>query len=273
MNWLSDRHCFLVAVVIYGVSTLYSIFLLQKGFRQHNRINYLLLLLAFAFHTAAMFLRGFSLSRCPVNNLYEATAFIAWTIVAAYLPIGLWSKLRFLGAFVSPLLFGMGVFALMPGLDEHGPQPQFSGGWFSLHVTLFALAYGAFGLSSVAGLMYLTQEHDLKFNKLRAILSLLPPIQRLEWLTGRLMLGGFILMTGGLIVSFIWFKQEYDVYFRGDAKILWSLLVWSLYLSLVIMRWKFAQGGRRFAWGAIASFVFVLLTFWGTSLWSPIHRP
>ena len=59
-------------------------------------------------------------------------------------------------------------------------------------------------------------------------------------------------MTCGLIVSALWFKQEKGVYFSGDPKILWSVLVWLLCLSLVVLRWRFAQGGRRFAWGAIA---------------------
>src|SRR5437867_10027012 len=169
-----------MAVVLYGVSTLYSIFLLRKGFRKDNRINYLLLLVAFLVHTFAMFKRGFSLQRCPMNNLYEATLVIAWTIVAAYLILGILSRLRFLGAFASPILFAIGVFALMPPLDARGAQPAFLGGWSSLHKALILLSYGAFGLSSVAGLMYLSQEHDLKYRKLRAVLSLLPPIQRLE---------------------------------------------------------------------------------------------
>jgi hypothetical protein len=59
--WLTDRQFFLIAVIIYGISTLYSIFLWRKGFRQDNRINYCLLLLAFVFHTVAMLKRGFSL--------------------------------------------------------------------------------------------------------------------------------------------------------------------------------------------------------------------
>ncbi|HWF19745.1 MAG TPA: cytochrome c assembly protein, partial [Verrucomicrobiae bacterium] len=72
MAWLTDRHYFLLAVIIYGVSTIYSIFLWRKGFRQDNRNNYFLLFAAFALHTTAMVKRGFSLERCPVNNLYEA---------------------------------------------------------------------------------------------------------------------------------------------------------------------------------------------------------
>src|SRR5437016_13402433 len=95
---LTDQNYFLIAVVIFRTSTIYSIFLLRQGFRQDNRINYLLLLGAFIFHSLAMFKRGFSLQRCPMNNLYEATLVIAWTIVAAYLVFGAWSRLRFLGA-------------------------------------------------------------------------------------------------------------------------------------------------------------------------------
>ena len=44
-------------------------------------------------------------------------------------------------------------------------------------------------------------------------------------------------------------------------------------LTLLILRWRFAQTGRRFAWGAVGSFAFVLLTFWGFSLLSGIHNP
>jgi ABC-type uncharacterized transport system permease subunit len=272
LNLDADKINFIVAVTLYGVSALYSIFLFRKGFRRDDRINYCLLLGGFAFHTAAMFQRGFSLNRCPIHNLYEATAFVGWTMVTAYLCLGLWSRLRFLGAFASPVLFAIGVFALMPGLDVKSASPVFTGGWLSLHVALFVLAYAAFGLSCIAGLMYLTQEHDLKFHKFRAVFSLMPPIQRLEFVASLLLVSGFALLSAALIVSAIWTRQM-NMSFAGDPKIVWSLFVWVLYLGLIVMRWKFAQGGRRFAWGAVVSFVFVLLTFWGSSLLSPIHNP
>jgi ABC-type uncharacterized transport system permease subunit len=266
-----DRHFFLLAVIIYGISTIYSVFLWRKGFRQDNWINYSLLLGAFCLHTTAMALRGFDLKHCPVNNLYEATTFIAWTIVAAYLVFGLWSRLRFLGAFASPVLFAIGVFALMPSLDPpHGPHPQFSGADASLHAALVLLAYGAFGLAAVAGFMFLTQEHDLKFHKLRAVLTLFPPIQRLEVITNRLVLAGFILLTAGLCVGAA--LPHTGVKYYQDPKILWSGFLWIFYLALLVSRWRFAQSGHRFAIGVIGAFTFLVLTFWGTSLLSPLHN-
>jgi HemX protein len=254
---------------------VYSVFLWRSGFRRDNRVNYLLLLLAFGFHTVAMLLRGFRLDRCPVTNLYEATIFSMWTIVAGYLVVGLWARLRFLGAFASPVLFAIGVFALMPSLDTpHDTRPELATAWTSLHAALMSLSYGAFGLSSVAALMYLTQERNLKLHKLRAIFSLMPPIQRLEVAAERLLVSGFILLTIGLAFGVVDLAHINNPHtYRGDPKIVWSIGVWLLYLGLIILRWGFAQSGRRFALRAIGSFVFVLLTFWGTNVLSPLHNP
>lgn len=268
-----DRDYFKLAVALYGLSAIYSLLVWRRGFREDNRTNYALLLTAFLFHTVAMFKRGFSLERCPVNNLYEATTFVEWTIAAACMAASAWPRLRFLGAFAAPFLLGIGVFALVPALDVHGPKPQFVHGWVSLHAALILLAYGAFGLGSVAALMYLTQERDLKLRKMRAFFSRLPSIQRLEKVMSMLLVAGFGLLTAGLMMSPWLMKQKLGVYFQADPKIIWSLLVWCLYLGLLAMRWPLALGGRRLAWGVVASFSFVLLTFWGFNLLSAVHHP
>jgi ABC-type uncharacterized transport system permease subunit len=272
VNWPVDKFWFLLSVIIYGLSSVHFLFLWRKGFRQDDRLNYTMLAIAFACHTVAMVKRGFSLSRCPVNNLYEAIAFVLWTIVACYLVLGAWPRMRFLGAFASPILFGVGVFALFPELDSPGVQSDLTKGWLSFHAAVILLAYGAFGLASVAGLMYLTQEHDLKFRKVRAVFAMLPPIQRLERVIVRMLVVGLVLLTAGLAVGSYHVPGRHEQFSMWDAKVIWSALVWVLYLGLLIRHWRFAQGGRRFAWGAVVSFAFVLLTFWGTNMMSALHQ-
>jgi HemX protein len=273
VSWITDRQFFALAVVLYGLSTVYSIFLWRRGFQQDNRLNYVLLLTGCCFNMLAMVQRGLSFARCPVNDLYEAVVFITWAILAVYLVVGVWRRLRFLGAFASPVVFALGVFGLMPALDRPvGANPDFGNPWSSLHAALILLAYGAFGLSSIAGLMYLTQEHNLKFHKLRAVLSLLPPIERLERTIVRLLVVGFVLFTAGLVVGAIWVKKPEHVRFYQDAKVIWSAFLWCAYTTLLVLRWQFRQGGRRFAWGAVGTFAFVMLTFWGTNLLSVIHQ-
>jgi ABC-type uncharacterized transport system permease subunit len=269
-----DRHFFLLSVVFYGLSTVYSVFLWRRGFRKDDRVNYLLLLAAFLLHTAAMVKRGFSFNRCPVNNLYEAMTFMSWTIVAAYLVVGVLPKLRFLGSFAAPILFGIGVFALMPPLDPAPTgKPNFATDWGSIHGALILLSCGAFGLSCGAGAMFLMQEHDLKFHKQRAVFALLPPIQRLERVMSRLLVGGLLLLTAGLAISplLIHQKQSQGVKYEGDPILFYSIFIWVIYAVLLVSRWRFGQTGRRFAWGVVGTFAFLLLTFWGFMLISPLH--
>ena len=270
MKALTDRNVFALAVMGYGLCALYSVFLWRKGFRRDDWINYIGLAAAFVAHTSAMAMRGFSLARCPVNNLFEAMMFVMWTIVASYLVVGAFSKLRFLGAFASPALLGMGIFALMPGLDTADANAS---SLASLHAALILLSYGAFGLGSVAAVMYLKEERDLKVHKARMVLSLLPPIQRLELIASRLLVAGFILLTAGLALAPFLMMQRFGVVFQQDAKVIWSIGVWLIYGGLLAMRWWFSHGGRKFAWGAVGSFSFVLLTFWGVNLLSKAHQP
>jgi len=273
VTWFTDRHFFLLAVIVYGLSSIYSVFLWRKGFRKDDRANYLLLLGAFALHTTAMVKRGFSINTCPVNNLFEATLFIAWALAAAYLALGLWQRFRYLGAFASHVLFFMGVFALMPALDTpRSTPPNLSTTLTSLHAALILLGIGSFGLSAVAALMFLMEEHDLKFHKLRAIFSLLPPIQRLERVMNGLLLCGICLFTAGLAFSPFLLRQKYGVWLKNDPLLDYSVFIWLFYLGLLISRWKFGQGGRRFAWSTAVSFAVILLTFWGFILLSQIHH-
>jgi ABC-type uncharacterized transport system permease subunit len=182
-------------------------------------------------------------------------------------------RLRFIGAFVSPVLFAVGVFALMPSLDPpHADKPVFSGGMQSLHAATVMLAYGAFGLSAAAAAMFLTQQHNLKFDKLRAMLSLLPSIERLDKVASRLALVGLVLFTIGLTVGGQLPHKDGVTYWK-ETKVLWSVLLWLLYAGLLLGHMRSVFTGRRFAIGLIGIFVFLVLTFWGTNLLSTLHQP
>jgi ABC-type uncharacterized transport system permease subunit len=120
--------------------------------------------------------------------------------------------------------------------------------------------------------MYLSQEHDLKFHKLRAVFAVMPPIDRLEKITNRLLWAGLLLLTAGLAIIPLLLKDRPEFHVASDPKVIWSALVWCLYLGLLVLHARSAQSGRKFAWGAVASFAFVVLTFWGVNLLSPSHQ-
>lgn len=273
MSWFTDRRLFLIAVVFYGVSTLFAVLVWRRDFREDQRALYTLLGAGLVFHTLAMVARGFSLQRCPINNLFEATLFLTWTTGMAYAVLGGFHRLRFLGVFVAPLLLVVGVFALMPALDVRSGRPDFSHGWQSLHAAFILLAYGAFGLGSLSAAAYLLQAHNLRFHKARALTALLPPITRLESVTGGLLLAGVVLLTGGLVAGGIYLKESRGTYFSTDPFVVYAGLTWCLFAGLVLARWRFGQRGRRLAYAVVGSFAFVLLTFWGIFLLSDLHTP
>ena len=272
MAWFTDRHCFLLAVGFYGAATVYSVFLWRKGFRRDDWINYFLLAAGVALHTLAMTKRGLSLHSCPVNNLYEATTFLLWALGLASLIYALLPKFKFICAFAAPVLFLVGIFALMPSLDPpHGPKPDFSNWLRSLHAATILQSYGAFGLAAVAAAMFLFQQRDLKLHKLRAVLSLLPSIERLELITTRLTMVGFALLTVGLVAGWCLPRKDGASFF-DDSKVLWSALLWLVYLEALAAHKFFGRSARRFAVGIGIAFVFLLLTFGVTNHFSVLHN-
>jgi ABC-type uncharacterized transport system permease subunit len=271
---LAEHTIFAIAVAIYGVSVLYSVFLHRRGYQEDDRLNYLILMAAFVMHSTALWMRGLQTGHCPTANLYESAVFISWTLLCAVLVLGLSHRLRFLGAFTSPILLMMGVFALMPSLDTPAGQLAMDNQpYTSMHAALILLSYAAFGLAAVAGAMLLTQDHNLKHKKTMVIFSLLPPIQRLEKVVHRLAFAGFILLTSGLAVSVFWMELPIDFSFRSDFKVSWSIFVWAMYLVLLVLHWRFHLRGKKFAVGALLSFVFIILTYWGANMASSLHHP
>ena len=187
--------------------------------------------------------------------------------------ISLLPRLKFISAFAAPVLFGVGVFALMPSLDPpHGAKPDFSNGLTNIHATSILLAYGSFGLGAVASGMFLLQRRNLKEHKTSAVLSVFPSIQRLEMTAKRLVLAGFILFTVGLALGPHLPHSDVRSFF-SDEKVVWSCLFWLAYLELQVAHRFFGRSSRNFAIGAIAAFVLLLLTFWITNLHSPLHHP
>ena len=135
------------------------------------------------------------------------------------------------------------------------------------------LAYAAFGLASLAGILYLIRERPGASETAKQLSAQLPDGDRLERVLLRSLGMGLILLTAGLVMSFGLMRERYGVLVRPDPKIAWSILVWVVYLGLMISRLRFRQAAHRLAWGALGGFLFVVLTFWGTNLLSPIHHP
>ena len=99
-----------------------------------------------------------------------------------------------------------------------------------MHASVSLIAYGAFALACVAGLMYLVQERQLKSRQINSMFYHFPPLTDLFAAITRLLWLGFVLLTVGIVAGF----------FTGQPlpymKVAWSLGVWIFYAAILLAR-------------------------------------
>ncbi|MEQ1860039.1 MAG: cytochrome c biogenesis protein CcsA [Chthoniobacteraceae bacterium] len=226
---------------------------------RRSRLNLFAIAGGFGFQTAFLYLRGEVIGRCPLTNLFEVFIFLAWAMVLFYLLIGPAYRLSLLGVFTSPLVFVLQSAALLvPGLDKSVPAKIVVNAWMELHAAVSILAYGAFALAGIAGVMYLLQERQLKTHHLRSIFFHLPPIHDLAVANRRLILTGFLLLTVGIAAGFAVGGLASHL-----VKITWSVGVWALYGFILVAENLHRLSPRRGAWLSVVALAVVLSTLWG----------
>src|ERR1043166_8768700 len=192
---LGSTLCFLIAVV-------HTLATLRDGMFRPRRFNFGAILFGFSFQSGFLYLRGHALGRCPITNLFEVFVFLAWSLALIYLLIGPAYRLSLMGAFTAPLVLVIQGFALLAPIDIERPVRVAVNPWLEFHASMSMIAYGAFALACVAGVMYLVQERQLKTHQLHSIFYHLPPLTNLFSAMTRLLWLGFALYTAGLISGF-----------------------------------------------------------------------
>jgi ABC-type uncharacterized transport system permease subunit len=231
-----------------------------------QRVNYAVMSLGFVLHTVFLYLRGHAVGRCPLTNLFEVQAFVAWAAVLFFLLIGPSYRVSFLGAFTAPLVLLICLTALILPVDVVQAEPLKRSPWIEFHAAIAILACGAFALAFVTSAMYLFQERQLKTRRLSPSFLLLPSIEKLDVIHFRLLLMGFAMLTAGMIGGMI---SYHIVGHWTTPKIVWAVMVWLVYGALVLARGLWTVRGRKVALGSMASFAFMLIGFWGVSLLQP----
>jgi ABC-type uncharacterized transport system permease subunit len=242
----------LAAIFGYLFSFGHTLYVLGAGRFQPGRFNFL----GMAFGAAAqgwyLSMRGAAEHACPIGNLAEILIFLSWSIALIYLVIGPTYRLSLMGAFTAPLVLVLQIMALLlPQTTRLAPST--SNPWVETHAALSLVAYGAFGLACVTGLMFLVQEKQLKARRPAPIFHHLPPITALSKAIQRLLWIGFSVLTlsfaSGLLAHIT----------IASAKSCFSLLIWLLYAAILIGTKRGLLSGRRFAIAVALTFLIALL--------------
>lgn len=247
-----ERWFLITSTVCFFVGFAYSMFALGAGVERPSRWNFVVMAVGFALQTGFLQVRGQAVGRCPVTNLFEVLIFLSWAVVLLYFVVGGAFRLSLLGTFTAPLVFLLQVVAQGLPSAQAGPVYKKSAGmWPELHAAVSLMAYGAFALACVSGVMYLVQERLLKRHRLNSFFENLPPIAQLAVALQRVILVGFVLLTVGLVAGFL-------AGHTAAATILLAVAVWMPYGLLILARKVHRLSPRRIAWMSVAAFAMAL---------------
>ncbi len=247
----------LLAILAFAGGTVRAVLALRSGRWRTNRGHRLLMLAGFALQTGFLYARGQEVGQCPMKSLPDILVFISWSMVLLYFLVGPAYRLSLLGMFTGPLVVVLqGLAALLPGAFAPYPAKIKIMALVELHVALALVAYAAFAMAAVTGVMYLLQERLLKLHRIGDLFFQLPPIRELARAIFRLVLLGLVLLSVALAASF-GLENTAPVSKQAFA---WG--VWGLYATVTLLMWRHALSPRRTAWLAVAGFAVPFVSLW-----------
>lgn len=222
--------------------------------------------LAAACLTVALAVRALERQTVPLVTSFEALLFYAWLLLVVFLALVRREAHRTLGAFLVPLAacLALAAAALMAAPEPVGAV--FRNPWFALHTVSLFLGYSALSVAFCAGVMYLLLFEEIAHKRVGRMFARLPSLDDLDRLGHHTVLLGFALLTSGIVVGMVWARTEWGVLWVWEAKSVWTLLSWLVYLGYLLTRNLAGWQGSRAAWLATLGFALAAITFLGTNV-------
>jgi len=221
-----------------------------------------LTLVGWGLHVTSLLTRGFAAHRVPWGNMYEFSSAAALTAVTVFLVLVARGRIdRSLGAFVMlPVVLYLGLAGTVLYTAAGPLVPALNSYWIKIHVAAAVMSSGAFLLSGVVALLYLTRSrYDARLAAGRAVrfpLSVgaaLPPAPSLDRVSYSIIAFAFPVWTFAVIAGAIWAESAWGRYWGWDPKETWSFITWVLYAGYLHARATAGWKGTKAAWVAVAA--------------------
>jgi ABC-type uncharacterized transport system permease subunit len=236
-----------VAVALYSLGLLHAILTLVRRREHLFRVALAAFSIGAVFHFVSIIEEGLRNNRCPIGNFYETLSMCAFLIVLLYLFVHLRYKLESLSVFIFPLVFVMALVATMANPVSTWSNPLVRSVWLTVHIVLVLLGIAALLFTTVASMLYLFQERELKAKKPRKFYYRLPALGTLDDLISKSMATGFVLMTLAVIAASTWAFIEHKTAWISQPAIGISFFTWGIYMAMVFLRTTAGWRGKKAA--------------------------
>jgi len=235
----------------------------RRGTR-FERVGMAMTVLALVLHVGSVVLRGIAADRVPWGNMFEFSLTGTALITLIFLLVQLWQNLKFLGVFITGLtIILLGIATVNYYVPVRPLVPALESYWLVIHVFVAIAGTGFFALGAglaVAQLVQTYHQGRTTSNKIR-FMETLPDADRLEVLTYRVLLVGFVLWTFTLIAGAIWAERAWGRYWGWDTKEVWTFIIWVVYAGYIHARATRGWRGARSSWLALIGFAAVMFNF------------
>ncbi|WP_153001757.1 c-type cytochrome biogenesis protein CcsB [Curtobacterium oceanosedimentum] len=234
------------------------------GGTKFERVGMAMTILALVLHIGATILRGIAADRVPWGNMFEFSLTGTALITLIFLLVQFWQNLKFLGVFITGLtIILLGIATVNYWVPVVPLQPALQSYWLVIHVFVAIAGTGFFALGAGLAVAQLVQTYrqGRPVSKQLRFMETLPDAERLEVLTYRVLLVGFVLWTFTLIAGAIWAERAWGRYWGWDTKEVWTFIIWVVYAGYIHARATRGWRGARSSWLALIGFAAVMFNF------------
>lgn len=203
----------------------------------------------------------------PVASLGEASGFFAWALAFVYLILVRRLKTEGFGLVLVPILILFLIPTFFPFPERTLSAQHFHNVYFLIHILSIFFGFASFTLSFISGILYWIQDRSLKLKVKGNFYSKLPSLEDMEHFIFKTILWGLLLLGAGILAGSLWSKNVFGSWVVREPKSFASLLTWGVYFLIVYLHKISMMKGKRLALLSLAAFLFVLVTFWGTSVY------
>jgi len=218
-----------------------------------------LLVAAAAAHGAVLYFTVFANQGIDLG-IFNTASLAGWCIGSSVLLIMMWRPIDSLAVVIFPTIaVAVALSILLPSTRVLPPGTALG---IQLHIVLSIIAYGLFAIAAVQAI-YLGVA-DYKLRRHRPSMDFMPPLPTMENVLFQLTGFAFVLLTVSLVLGSMYIA---DIQAQHLAhKIVFSLLAWAVFATLIFGRWRFGWRGRRAIKFVILGFILLALGFFGTKV-------
>jgi len=218
-----------------------------------------LAIIANIFITLQLISRWIISSHFPISNLFESLCFLSWGLILAQLLLEREYQTPIISTLSIPLILltlGFACFVLPEDLrSSSNLVPALRSSWLVMHVSVVMLSYASLIIGSClsASVLLIDNNQDLQIrsnsvgigghrnSNLVSKNEIMQPYQfshleKLDTLSYRAILVGFVLLTLGLISGAVWANEAWGTWWSWDPKETWAFISWLFYAAYLHMR-------------------------------------